>query len=247
MMTRQEASKIIEQYRMCSSGDCPTLECADCEYNHDPRKVEEAFLMAIDALESAQPEPCEYAVSAMAVEEMLKDLLPERGMWEIEGDEAKTAICETVHDALDGLWRLPFVKPDSKELSFTQKALDTISRQEAIDATWEEPTYTDPINVLTEVRDRIKELPPAQPEPVRINLNELIKVKLTDWGKEIYYHQYDRTNQIVGRKVCKPMFPKEDENGYTEFQLWYFIELYGEHMGITLPNVIEPLEIIYKR
>ena len=56
-MTRQEASEIIEQYRMCSSGDCPTLECADCEYNHDPRKVEEAFLMAIDALESAQPEP----------------------------------------------------------------------------------------------------------------------------------------------------------------------------------------------
>ena len=95
--------------------------------------------------------------------------------------------------------------------------------------------------------EEVKELPPVQPEPIRINLNEPIKVKLTDWGKEIYYHQYDRTNQIVGRKVCKPMFPKEDENGYTEFQLWYFIELYGEHMGITLPNVIEPLEIIYKR
>ena len=93
----------------------------------------------------------------------------------------------------------------------------------------------------------IKELPLAQPEPVRINLNELIKAKLTDWGKEIYYHQYDRTNQIVGRKVCKPMFPKEDENGYTEFQLWCFIELYGEHMGMTLPNVIEPLEIVYER
>ena len=95
--------------------------------------------------------------------------------------------------------------------------------------------------------DEVNELPSAQPEPVRINLNELIKVKLTDWGKEIYYHQYDRTNQIVGRKVCKPMFPKEDENGYTEFQLWYFIELYGEHMGMTLPNVIEPLEIVCER
>ena len=95
--------------------------------------------------------------------------------------------------------------------------------------------------------EEVKELPSAQPEPVRINLNELIKVKLTDWGKEIYYHQYDRTNQIVGRKVCKPMFPKEDENGYTEFQLWCFIELYGEHIGMTLPNVIEPLEIIYER
>lgn len=41
---------------------------------------------------------------------------------------------------------------------------DTIYRQDAIDATWEEPTYTDPINVLTEVRDRIKSLSSAQPE-----------------------------------------------------------------------------------
>ena len=87
----------------------------------------------------------------------------------------------------------------------------------------------------------------AQPEPIRINLNESVKVKLTDWGKEIYYHQYDRTNQIAGREICKPEFPKEDENGYTEFQLWCFIELYGIHIGMTLPNVIEPLEIAYER
>jgi len=87
----------------------------------------------------------------------------------------------------------------------------------------------------------------AEPEPIRINLNELIKVKLTDWGKEIYYHQYDKTNQFAGREICKPKFPKEDENGYTEFQLWCFMELYGECMGMTLPNVIEPLEIIYER
>ena len=44
---------------------------------------------------------------------------------------------------------------------------DTIYRQAAINATWEEPSYTDPMNVLTEVRDRIKALPPAQPEPYR--------------------------------------------------------------------------------
>ena len=30
---------------------------------------------------------------------------------------------------------------------------DLISRQAAIDATWEEPMYADPINILTEVRD----------------------------------------------------------------------------------------------
>lgn len=82
---------------------------------------------------------------------------------------------------------------------------------------------------------------------IRINLNEPIKVKLTDWGKDIYYHQYDRTNRIAGREICKPKFPKEDENGYTEFQLWHFMELYGEYIGMTLPNVIEPLEIVYER
>ena len=44
---------------------------------------------------------------------------------------------------------------------------DLIDRQAAIDTTWEEPHYTDPLNVLTEVRDRIKALPSAQPEIIR--------------------------------------------------------------------------------
>lgn len=117
---------------------------------------------------------------------------------------------------------------------------DLIYRQEAIRIA---SGYCHPANVVKE----LEKLPSAQPEPIRINLNEPIKVKLTDWGKEIYYHQYDRINQIAGREICKPKFPKEDENGYTEFQLWCFIELYGIHVGMTLPNVIEPLEIVYER
>ena len=114
-----------------------------------------------------------------------------------------------------------------------------IERQAAIDALaeWHDAAIT----------NRLNNLPPAQQESIRINLNEKIKVKLTDWGKEIYYHQHDRTNQIAGRKICEPKFPKEDENGYTEFQLWAFIELYGEHIGVTLPNVIKPNEIVYER
>ena len=99
----------------------------------------------------------------------------------------------------------------------------------------------------TKYEDRDHEDRDHEPEPIRINLNEPIKVKLTDWGKEIYYHQYDKTKQIAGREICKPKFPKEDENGYTEFQLWRFIELYGMHMGMPLRNVIEPLEIVYER
>ena len=46
---------------------------------------------------------------------------------------------------------------------------DLIDRQAAIDATWFEPSYTDPLNVLTEVRDRLKALPSAQPERTCVN------------------------------------------------------------------------------
>lgn len=45
---------------------------------------------------------------------------------------------------------------------------DVISRQAAIDVTWEEPSYSDPLNVLTEVRGRIKALPSAQPEQLSL-------------------------------------------------------------------------------
>ena len=81
---------------------------------------------------------------------------------------------------------------------------------------------------------------------IRINLNETVKVKLTDHGKDIYYHQFDNLNKTFGRQICKPSMPKVDADGYTTFQLWCFMELYGDHIGMTLPDVIKPLEIIYE-
>lgn len=81
---------------------------------------------------------------------------------------------------------------------------------------------------------------------MKINLNEYIKVKLTDLGKDIYYHRYDNLNNYYGREVLKPSFPEEDENGYTKFHLWEFIELYGEHIGMAKRQVIYPFEIIYE-
>ena len=40
---------------------------------------------------------------------------------------------------------------------------ELIRREDAIKATWKEPSYADPLNVLTEVRDRINALPTASP------------------------------------------------------------------------------------
>ena len=41
---------------------------------------------------------------------------------------------------------------------------DAISRQAVLDVTWEEPSYTDALNVLTEVRDKVKALPSVNPQ-----------------------------------------------------------------------------------
>ena len=79
-----------------------------------------------------------------------------------------------------------------------------------------------------------------------MNLNDWVKVKLTDLGKEIYYHQYDDILKVNpnASKIITPNFPKVDEEGYTQFMLWEFIHIYGNYISMTKPNVIEPLEII---
>ena len=75
----------------------------------------EETISAIDAkhfmCSLTQPDPCEDAVSRKAVEEMLKNGFPARGMWEIEGDVVKQTVCETLADALMDLERLPSVTP----------------------------------------------------------------------------------------------------------------------------------------
>ena len=79
-----------------------------------------------------------------------------------------------------------------------------------------------------------------------INLNDFVKVKLTDYGKEIYYHKDDDFNEWRrqrGLKPFEPHFPKEDADGKSKFQLWDFMEIYGQYMGMAKPNVIKPLEL----
>lgn len=41
---------------------------------------------------------------------------------------------------------------------------DAISRQAVEEITWEDPSYTDSLNVLAEVRDKVRELPPVIPQ-----------------------------------------------------------------------------------
>ena len=50
-------------------------------------------------------------IDADALTDFLKCLLPSRGMWEIEGDPAKDAICETVADAIEMVKNMETIKP----------------------------------------------------------------------------------------------------------------------------------------
>jgi len=71
----------------------------------------------------------------------------------------------------------------------------------------------------------------------QFNISYCVRVKLTDLGKDIYYHQYDKTNDYYGRQVIEPCYPTIDKEGYTEFQLWELMRLYGTYCsnGCGLP------------
>lgn len=80
----------------------------------------------------------------------------------------------------------------------------------------------------------------------KLNLNSFIKVKLNDRGKDIYYHRYDELNEWISNNNATPIapqFPEVDEDGYSTFLLWDFMNLYGKYMAMGAPNVIEPLNI----
>lgn len=81
-----------------------------------------------------------------------------------------------------------------------------------------------------------------------LNLNHIVKVKLTDKGKDIFYHRHDEYNTHVSASgkgvIIPPSYPKEDENGYCAFQLYDLMKLYGPYMTIgTEDSGIQDLAI----
>ncbi len=79
----------------------------------------------------------------------------------------------------------------------------------------------------------------------KININEFVKVKLTDYGKDIFYHQYDNINKKYNKNICKPHLPDVDDEGYTKFQLWGLMQLYGTYFILGSVN-IPFTELVYE-
>lgn len=79
------------------------------------------------------------------------------------------------------------IEPSVSSSEKPNKCEDAISRQAVLDVTWEEPSYTDALNVLTEVRDKVKALPPVTPHH---KMGQWIEhVERDDWddSEEVWY------------------------------------------------------------
>lgn len=80
------------------------------------------------------------------------------------------------------------------------------------------------------------------------NINNKIKVKLTERGKAILENEVADTMNLL--KIFKftsdDYFPyPEDVDGYTEFQLWNFIRIFGNYFYVGCPLIIEGNEIVF--
>lgn len=81
----------------------------------------------------------------------------------------------------------------------------------------------------------------------KVNINETVKVKLNEVGLAIYADRAKETNKRFEENNVKwkcPLYPKRDDKGYVKFQLWDLMNLYGEHLGLTLMSPFED-NVIY--
>ena len=165
--------------------DC--LHCPMCDNNDDCVMQEEKNFQTWKEQKAGcplveLPENHGRLIDADALTDFLKCLLPERGMWKIDGDVGKNAVCETVAEAIEMVKNMETVMPETNSSEFpnsstlqptcNQLATDCISRQAAIDAIAERmEMVTDPYGYgekfwegLCIAKSIVADISSAQPE-----------------------------------------------------------------------------------
>lgn len=83
----------------------------------------------------------------------------------------------------------------------------------------------------------------------QVNLNEYVKVKLTDHGINILKKERNELNKRMAERGFTGFGeyePKTDENGYTSFQMWDLMQRLGPYVSIGNRMPFEPEIIITK-
>jgi hypothetical protein len=70
---------------------------------------------------------------------------------------------------------------------------------------------------------------------VNFNVNQYVKVKLTDYG-----------NSVMDDWYCGRLYeaPPVDESGYIKVQMWQLMKIFGEHTGLGKPPVFDMYVIL---
>lgn len=72
---------------------------------------------------------------------------------------------------------------------------------------------------------------------MKLNINQTVRVKLTDFGREILTQRAENLEKLYGFKVRSKPYPEEDAEGYSTWQLWHLMEDLGQYvkLGYNLP------------
>jgi hypothetical protein len=72
-------------------------------------------------------------------------------------------------------------------------------------------------------------------QPLQFNINQSVKVKLTERGREIY-HWRMHEDHLSNNEALRRLEAITDEAGYSKFQLYVLIGVFGERMQ-TFPSM----------
>ncbi len=77
------------------------------------------------------------------------------------------------------------------------------------------------------------------------NINEPIFIKLEKDGLEAYRKYYENLFSGTNYKDYQTV-PKKDKFGYSRFQLWEFMQIFGKMMGMGIFHLSEGNNVYFK-
>ena len=76
---------------------------------------------------------------------------------------------------------------------------------------------------------------------IKFNINDYVKIKLNPSGVKVLRQNHER---IFGSELLKKYpfkEPQKDKHGYSEFQMWHFMDEFG-NMSMGSFNQLQPYE-----
>lgn len=73
------------------------------------------------------------------------------------------------------------------------------------------------------------------------NVNHRVRVKLTDYGRALHMEEHMkfwRTTHLLN--ILNYVPPKEDAEGWSSWQLWNLMSVFGPHIAPARPLCFEP-------